>query len=472
MNRRTPKSLIRVLVQLFIIGFAVSAAVAIQPSWLPVASFNAAQDAEEAANASDTGERSEGKDASAAPILDSPNGEDDRESRRQAGRGDGKLKAMRRFHHARLNRYGDLVGRISVIDAETRQLIPVKDMRVYFVRSGEVVQRVEVMPDGTFIARRLQPEVYSLIGAGPDGFVAYSVHVLPPRPDGGDASGTPDGPRRNTERSPKYAIHATAVPPASFAAVLQLIEIHVPADARLARREEAATEAVPAEARTFDDSVAETEGFVPATSIRSHQIRLQPDGRLLGRVRCLHTETARPFSVRETYVCLVRDDNVIAQTPADEAGVFTFHDVPPGIYSLVVVPREDGSAADVFHQGFAAFSFEAVPHGPDRANVEGPQFTFVSFMAEEEGGGEAPQIDVSLVNPNDFGVLNEIVGEELVPGAPGAAPPPVAAAPAALGAGGGGAAGAAGGAGAAAAGPAAAAAAANQGSQPASPFAP
>ena len=366
-----------------------------------------------------------------------------------------------------------------MIDAETRQLTPVKDMRLYFVRSGEVVQRVEAMADGKFIARRLPPAVYSLIGAGPDGFIAYSMQVLPPlSEDNNDTNGALGGARHRPEQPPQLAIDAIAVPPSNFGAIRKLIRAHVPSGAEVAKREEAATDAIPAEARSVDDPVADMKDYVPATSIRSHQIRLQPDGRLLGRVRRQRTQTGRPLAVRQVQVFLVQDDIVMARTSINESGVFAFDDVPAGVYSLVVVPREGSSTADKFHQGFAAFSIEVVPSEPDRAQAEMPQVIFVSFLADEPGGGEAPQVDVSLVNPSDFGALNNITGQELA--APGAAPAPVAAAPAAPGAGGagsggggGGAGGGAGGAGAAAGGAAAAAAAAaSQGSEPASPFAP
>ena len=74
---------------------------------------------------------------------------------------------------------------------------------------------------------------------------------------------------------------------------------------------------------------------VPATSISGHNVAKTPDGRVVGRVHQLTSDTGRPVDVRSTKVLLLQNDSVYASTTTDNFGVFEFVEVPTGRYALM-----------------------------------------------------------------------------------------------------------------------------------------
>ncbi|MDA8563539.1 carboxypeptidase-like regulatory domain-containing protein [Mariniblastus sp.] len=74
---------------------------------------------------------------------------------------------------------------------------------------------------------------------------------------------------------------------------------------------------------------------VPATSISGHNVAKTPDGRVVGRVHQLTSESGRPVDVRSTKVLLLQNDGVFASTTTDNFGVFEFSDVPTGRYAVM-----------------------------------------------------------------------------------------------------------------------------------------
>ena len=84
-------------------------------------------------------------------------------------------------HQVRLRADGTLRGRIRRLHNESGRPLSIRRLNVFFVRDNAVVQQVPVDRRGTFEAEDLEPGVYSLVAAGRDGFLAFSVQVIPTR---------------------------------------------------------------------------------------------------------------------------------------------------------------------------------------------------------------------------------------------------------------------------------------------------
>ena len=133
---------------------------------------------------------------------------------------------------------------------------------------------------------------------------------------------------------------------------------------------------------------------VPATSISGHNVAKTPDGRVVGRVHQLTSETGRPVDVRSTKVLLLQQDGVFASTTTDNFGVFEFPDIPTGRYAVMAA-------------------------GPDGAGLVGMNVVDNSQPLMDENGeladggnfDDSQLFDFTLISSETMGWLNHYATE-------------------------------------------------------------
>ena len=133
---------------------------------------------------------------------------------------------------------------------------------------------------------------------------------------------------------------------------------------------------------------------VPATSISGHNVAKTPDGRLVGRIHQLTSETGRPVDVRSTKVLLMQNDDVYASTATDNYGVFEFSDVPVGRYALA------GAGAD----GAGLVGINVVDNTQPLMDENGE-------MSEGDNFDDSQLFDFTLISSETMGWLNHYATE-------------------------------------------------------------
>jgi hypothetical protein len=73
---------------------------------------------------------------------------------------------------------GSLSGSLRRLDAPAGQPLGIRNLTVFLVQDGAIVESAPVSPDGGFIFGSIPSGVYSFVAAGADGFAAFSVRVV------------------------------------------------------------------------------------------------------------------------------------------------------------------------------------------------------------------------------------------------------------------------------------------------------
>lgn len=262
-------------------------------------------------------------------------------------------------HWVSLTKDNSLVGRISTIDPEQLELQPAESLQVAFVQNGMVMSTGTTDQAGRFSATDLRPRVYSLIAPGANGFMAYSLSVLPFRANGQDEVQRDGPPRRavgdlgddayipvdlrRVESS--LTIDAAAVPP-TFKTIGRLVRIYYPNFRKSAFGENAYQNAVnrdranklpgwndeagPHGRLDMKTALVSKTKAAKSAAIRTYRIPLRPDGRLIGRLHAIQRDTGRPKMVRSLNVFIIQNDRELAQVSVDRYGVFEVNGVSPG----------------------------------------------------------------------------------------------------------------------------------------------
>jgi hypothetical protein len=291
---------------------------------------------------------------------------------------------------------GILHCRLFRLDHVTRQEIPVKQMDVTLIRDGKEVEKTQPSEeDGRFQFGPVKPGVYSLIGYGDDGFAAFSFHVdtIPEEePDEGVQDPLPEaGAKKKPE--PVEMIHSSAIDPGDVPMALQLIRAFVgtssgdssgDAEADAAMEESEGAGELPLEkpaegvipARTF----RRNPNAILSTSLSWHTVRLQPEGRLIGRILMLEPDEetgVRVVPPSDMQVFVLKEGQVVSRASCSPSGNFAIPDVKPDIYSFLAVGRD----------GFAALTVDVLPaekKDEEEGTVKSASFRRVAFLQDDD----------------------------------------------------------------------------------------
>lgn len=306
---------------------------------------------------------------------------------------------------------GNLSGRISAIDAERAGVFPLAKLEVVLLRNGMVQRKTEATDEqGQFTLLDVEPGPYSLVAAGPNGFMAYSINVLrqlaPLDTNPDQTSRLPLQPAAPQFVSfsksvpaivlgqEKFQVDAAAIPP-TFLEVERIISGYLPSDVELSL-----------------NSLGQSNDGKPMELLKStsgFKFPLNQDGSFTGRVLPPAGDEEQ-IELSDMNVFLLQDDIEMHRVDVDKDGKFRIEAVDPGVYAVVAAGKE----------GFAALSFEFVSADDALgANSEQqvPEEQYVSLTQ--------PQADLMpgialIVDPEDIKYcrqkLKELVGrqEELV----------------------------------------------------------
>jgi hypothetical protein len=160
----------------------------------------------------------------------------------------------------------------------------------------------------------------------------------------------------------------------------------------------------------------------------NHEMRLRSDGNLPGQLRSF--DVAGNLTPVRARLFFIQNGQIIGRATADEHGRFQAVGLDGGPYSVVAAGPE----------GFGAFSLRVLKND-GTPNVTPPKVKSIGKYKEasdvkvvaNQPGGDPLMLDISVIGPNDFPLIAQIIRDQ-VPGLslPGAAP----VAPAGLGGGG------------------------------------
>jgi hypothetical protein len=310
------------------------------------------------------------------------------------------LERQLRPYQVRLNSAGEIEGRVNIVSPETGELGSAQEMSIAFLQQGRVIAQRNPGLEGRFQVQ-LAPGVYSVVGSGPDGYIAYGMHVLPAELTVEDGAAGETQPVAFQEVLSELSIDTVAVPVTDLPMVVNLARSNIPPE--LLSPNPSGPAVTPGQLITPEEN-AQFLNRSPDVSLAGHQVQIQEDGRLIGRMHRMD-QNGEPVRIRRLNVFLVRDNQVIAQAPVNELGRFEFFDVQDGIYSFVAAGMD----------GLAAFTMQAVS-GPNLAGVPNE----LSFVA---ANGEANAAATTDEGSTPYAVdAAQTTGEQA--GVPGMTPPP------------------------------------------------
>ncbi len=252
-------------------------------------------------------------------------------------------------HWITTNNEGNLEGRISAIDPTQSITIPIEKLSVSLLQKGQKIRKTTTGNDGRFTMEDVEPGVYTLVGAGQSGFLAYGIHVLPKleQVDQTDRNTQLDqselkayyvshlGVPQDVVVVDELQIDAAAVPP-EFSSLQRISQNYLPSSSAFGI------------VRDLDDVKATEKG---AEITGGFKYPLSATGGLEGRIQPIATSDGEPAKLSEMNIFLIQDDIEAARVTVEENGKFAVEGVEPGVYSLIAAGKD----------GFAAMSLELVP---------------------------------------------------------------------------------------------------------------
>jgi hypothetical protein len=250
-----------------------------------------------------------------------------------------QMNASYRHHLVSVDELGVVRGRLVNAAAGVRGL---ENMKVFFVRDGELASQVYTREDGTFEAVGLREGDYSFVATGANGFAAFGVRL--------------------TQLPNELTNNLMEVGAASpqFEKVIALLKDKLPVEV-----------------------TAEIESATAATlAAGANRVRIE-SGRLSGRLAGLNGSAAG------AEVHLIGTGDTEFRATADGEGNFTVEGVEPGVYEFVATGKT----------GVAVLRFEAVQE-------EGSVVAETSQVISDSAAGfdaamPAGSLDVAMTAPSD-----------------------------------------------------------------------
>ncbi len=262
-----------------------------------------------------------------------------------------------RAHWITADAEGNIEGRISALDSETADALPIKQLTVTLLKKGQRVSKAKTDVEGRFLLKDVDAGVYTLVAWGKTGFLAYGVHVLP-RLEELDLDEEDELNVRKTDRTPLnvqqrqawYVSHFNLPIGAVVAEELQIDAAAVPPEFTTLRK---ISQNYMSASSAF--SILADKGDLKAIAKADltsggFQFPLSANGHFHGRLQPIATEDGKPTRLSDMNLFLIQEDVEILRVAAEENGDFRMDDVEPGVYSLVAAGED----------GFAALSLELV----------------------------------------------------------------------------------------------------------------
>ncbi len=308
---------------------------------------------------------------------------------------EGALDQQLRNYRVELSADGFLPGRLNVLDPQTGSVIPASDMTITFLRNGEVASETRPGVDGVFQVANLQPGVYSVVGSGPAGYIAYGLEVMgygtalePEIPPG---IVDPSQVALYQEVRDGLMIDSLAIPASDLPAVAGLLRANLPANLFSSNDAGPTVDTAPGAPLPADNS---PQSLAASSDLRRHQVLIRADGSIAGRMRRIHPRTGQPTRIRRLNVFLVQNNTVVGRAQVDEQGVFSIPNVRPGMYSFVSAGIE----------GFATFAIQAVSNTLASSDIPNELFVPVSLAQVDPAQEfqELKDIFASTIQPEDL----------------------------------------------------------------------
>ncbi len=289
---------------------------------------------------------------------------------------DGQLSDEIRSNWIMLDANGRFEGRVIPMDNAV-----LGDMAIFLLNRGRLVKQEFIDQNGMYSFKGVRQGSYALIGWSDGAFFAFGLNIISHTEDA-----NPQIPNRvttlafqnrttiNTDWIKYYA------PQVGYRVFGRYAEGEGRND----------SEAL----YGFIGLVENQPDAVPATSISGHNVARTPDGRVVGRIHQLTSETGRPVDVRSTKILLLQRDGVFASTTTDNFGVFEFSDIPVGRYAVMAA-------------------------GPDGAGLVGmnvvdnsePVMDENGELSDGDGFDESQLFDFTLLSSETMGWLNHYATE-------------------------------------------------------------
>ncbi|HMP78900.1 MAG TPA: carboxypeptidase-like regulatory domain-containing protein [Pirellulaceae bacterium] len=223
-----------------------------------------------------------------------------------------------RGHWVLISDFGELVGTVT-----GPQELDVRNLQVYLLLNGRQIKSTRTNEFGSFQFDNVSAGTYSLVGFGDQAMFAYAFNAIEYK-------------ESLVGKMPE-SIRVRAVENVTTINMDWIRYFSPKVEYRVYGRFEAG------EGTNDPPNLLGLEGLslippaaLPATTIADHSVALTPDNRLVGRVHQVDGMNGRPVDVRNMRAMLLQNNDVVAAATVNNYGVFTFYDVPPGDYALVV----------------------------------------------------------------------------------------------------------------------------------------
>lgn len=234
------------------------------------------------------------------------------------------LSGTFRNHSVAIDQDGVVRGRIGNA-AAAEGMIGLGDMKVFFLKDGEIAYQSYTAADGSFEVAGLEEGNYSFVATGDQGFAAFGVNLS-----------------RGLEMATNNLIEVATISP-SFRGLAKILEGKLPGS-------------------VVDSIFASSQPGEPITGSNRVQII---DGKVNGVLANSSVKEGQDAKVH-----LIKQSEKVGEAQVDENGMFTFEDVEPGVYEFVAAGSE----------GIAALGFEAVVQ--DEVPAGGSDAQFASPMLD------------------------------------------------------------------------------------------
>ena len=304
-------------------------------------------------------------------------------------------------HWITTNEKGHLDGRISSIEPRSSITIPIGKLKISLLQNGVTIREGSTDYNGKFTLQNVEPGIYTLLGAGQNGFLAYGVNVLPkirakdltqyyPGLDNADRVKAYYVSHFNVPKhvvvSAALQIDAAAVPP-EFQTLQRISQNYLPEDDAVEIDKESE------DVTSVGDSTEIVSGF-------NHP--LTANGSFTGTVQPIATADGTPGKLSEMNVFLIQDDIEIARAIVDPSGKFEIEDIDPGVYSLIISGKG----------GFAARSIRLTSQRAVSSTIDANSDKTTRLVSHRVESARRNGLSVSFItNPNDIAVVKQQVSE-------------------------------------------------------------